>query len=351
VTDRENWLRAIEFRGPQWIPCSMGFAPITWRTHRDDLERVVLAHPRLFPGFVPGSVDYDAEPPAYRRGTMFRDNWGCLWRNEIGGLEGIVVESPLADWSALESYRPPDPERFTERGQRDWEQVRVNFQAARAAGQLTVGDGERLFDRLYFLRGFENLMLDFALDDPRLPRLIEMLEQHEMWLVRRWLDIGVDAVAFHTDIGTQSALMISPSQFRRYLKPMFARLFLTCRQAGAHVLLSSDGCLLDIVDDLTECGVSMHDPQYRANGLDAIERAYKGRLCINLDLDRQMFAFCSPAGARNHVREAVDRLAAPEGGLMVSASIWDPMTPIGVIEALCEALEETCLRARPEAPA
>ncbi len=27
MSHRENWLRAIEFRGPEWIPCSAGFAP------------------------------------------------------------------------------------------------------------------------------------------------------------------------------------------------------------------------------------------------------------------------------------------------------------------------------------
>jgi hypothetical protein len=45
---------------------------------------------------------------------------------------------------------------------------------------------------------------------------------------------------------------------------------LPCRAAGAHALLSSDGYMLDIVDDLIECGVSCHDPQVSANGLEGI---------------------------------------------------------------------------------
>jgi hypothetical protein len=33
---------------------------------------------------------------------------------------------------------------------------------------------------------------------------------------------------------------------------------------------------------------------------------------------------------------------APEGGLMVAASVWDPLTSLGNIEAICAALEDYC---------
>lgn len=343
LSHRENWLRAVEFRGPEWIPCSVGFAPIVWKTYRDDLVKIILDHPRLFPGFQPEHANFfDEMPPVYRQGEYYRDNWGCLWYNEQEGLEGQVVEHPLADWSALETYRPPDVETKTERGDMDWEAARRSVEQARAAGHLTWGNAERLFDRLYFLRGFENLMIDIATDDPHLPRLIQMLTEHELALINKWLEIGVDVMSFHTDIGTQKALMISPEKFRRYIKPMFMTLFQTCRQAGTHVYLSSDGHLLEIVDDLIECGVSVHDPQLRANTLEGIVRAYKGRLCANVDLDRQSFAFLTPAGIRDQVKQVIDAMADPRGGLMISGSVWGADVPLRNIEALCAAIEELC---------
>jgi len=344
MTERENFLRTLELRYPEWIPCAVYFAPLTWHTYREKLEEVVLRHPLLFQD-LKGSVNFDEFPLVYREGEYFRDNWGCLWYNVQGGLEGQVVEHPLADWKALDTYRPPDLTK-TERGERDWEQIKKDIAEKHRKGLLTEGDGERLFDRLYFLRGFENLMIDIATDDPHLPRLIAMLLDHEMKLVRKWLEIGVDMIGFHTDIGTQTRLMISPAKFRKYIKPMFKELFMTCRKAGTHVALSSDGCLLEIVDDLVECGVSMHDPQLRANTLDGIEKHYKGKMCINLDLDRQMFPFCSAEDIRNQVKEAVERLSLPEGGLRVFGSIYGGNVPLENIEALCEALEEFCIQSR-----
>jgi len=343
MSHRENWLRAIEFRGPEWIPCGVGFAPITWKKHGPRLEEVMLAHPKLFPGHRAGTACfYDEMPVVYRQGEDFRDNWGCVWRNIQEGLEGMVVEHPLADWDALDTYSPPDVATKTERGDMDWEQARKNTEAARAAGHLTGGNGERLFDRLYFLRGFENLMMDFATDDPRLPKLIDMLTEYELSLVGRWLDIGVDVMGFHTDIGTQNALMISPEKFRRYVKPMFMTLFQRCRQAGTHVALSSDGHLLEIVDDLIECGVSMHDPQLRANTLEGIAKHYKGRMCVTVDLDRQSFPFATPAELRDQIARVVDAMWSPEGGLMLSAGVWGADVPLANIEAICAAVEEFC---------
>ena len=185
-------------------------------------------------------------------------------------------------------------------------------------------------------------MLDFATDAPELPRLIEMLQAYELKLIEQWLQIGVDAIGFHTDIGTQRGLMIHPKRFRQYIKPLFMTLFQTCRQAGVHVSLSSDGCLLEIVDDLIECGVSVHDPQLRANTLPGIARAYRGKLCAKVDLDRQSFPFLTPQQLREQIKEVVDSMALPEGGLMVLAAVYGKDVPLRNIAAICEAMEEYC---------
>ena len=345
LTHRENYLRAIEFRHPEWIPCSVGFSPVVWHTHRERLEEVVLGHHLLFPEFEPGSIDYDDFPAAYREGERYTDNWGCTWYNNKGGLEGQVVDHPLDSWDNLKGYQPPDPDIYAERGDRDWTAIGEEIETRKRKGLIAAGNAERLFDRLYFLRGFENLMIDIASDDRHLPTLIDMLLDHETKLARKYLDIGVDVMVFHTDIGTQSSLMISPEKFRTYIKPMFRELFSLCRSSGTHVLLSSDGRLLEIVDDLIECGVSVHDPQHRANTLEGIKRHYRGRLCINLDLDRQMFAFCTPGDIWDHAKTAVAELGLPEGGLMISGSVCDDITPLDNIRALCESVEKTCFSA------
>ncbi|GAB4317098.1 MAG: hypothetical protein Kow0069_19640 [Promethearchaeota archaeon] len=340
---RENWLRAVERRHPRWIPCSVSIFPAVWVAHREALRGIVRRHPFVFGSWAKFYRGPRTVPAHHRAGAEFTDNWGCAWKVAKGGYEGQVVGHPLADWSAFENYEFPDPLRYSERGRRNWAGVGTLNRLAKLVGLLRTGPGDRLFDRLYFLRGFDNLMRDFATNDPRLPRLVRRLEAHSLALTRKVLSTGVDVVAYHTDIGTQDRLMVSPRQFRRYLKPTFRRLFQTCRGAGVHVYLSSDGHLLDIVDDLAECGVSVHDPQERANTLEGIAEAYAGKLCVDLDLDRQALPFEGPDDVERRVARAVETLGSPQGGLMLKAEVADPNVPMRNVEALCRAFERYCV--------
>jgi len=61
-------------------------------------------------------------------------------------------------------------------------------------------------------------------------------------------------------------------------------------------------------------------------------------VCVDLDLDRQMFPFGTPADIDAHVREAVETLGAPEGGLWLKAEVG-PDVPLENVEAICQALE------------
>jgi len=144
MDERENYLRALAFRNPEWIPCSVGFSPATWKAYREELEALVLRHPLIFRDYRRGDMDFDHLPPVYRE-EYYRDNWGCVWYNIQEGLEGQVVEHPLADWKALDTYVPPDPLFKSERGDRDWEKIEKDVEARKQKGLLTVGSGERLF--------------------------------------------------------------------------------------------------------------------------------------------------------------------------------------------------------------
>ena len=67
-------------------------------------------------------------------------------------------------------------------------------------------------------------------------------------------------------------------------------------------------------------------------------QACKGRVCLDLDLDRQQFPFWCPAEIEAHIREAVEVLGSPQGGLWLTAEIGDDV-PLANVEAICAALE------------
>ena len=69
-----NYLKAVRWEKPDWIPAHVSLLPATWRKYREGLEAIVKDHPRLFPWYS-GSVDYDRiDAPSYREGTYI-DHW------------------------------------------------------------------------------------------------------------------------------------------------------------------------------------------------------------------------------------------------------------------------------------
>ncbi len=341
ITDRENYLRALEYRNPAWIPITFEIVPAMYRRRGKEISELISRHPCLFGG---GIREFNSSDPLFTYGSLFRDDWGCVWRNAQDGVIGQVIGHPLEDWSALRDLEPPDPLQ-----QVNWVGLQEAAETERKAGRPVVGTPESFshggfFDRLQFLRGLENLFIDMMEGAPELDVLIEMVLDYNLKYIRRYLELEPDILWLHGDIGSQNGLMISLELFRRYLKPSYKKMFQACRSAGCHVWYSSDGNILEAVPDLVECGVSVHDPQVRACTIEGIRKAYKGRLCALVDLDEQMLPVCSPWEIREQMKRIVEELADPRGGLMIFAAPSVDVPPAN-LEAICSAWEEYCFEA------
>jgi len=338
-----NFFKAINFNKPEWIPGFVSLLPATWLKYGKLLEKIVLVHPRLFPHYHQGDYLRMQIPRNYQKGRWV-DVWGVTWEGLQEGLANAPVESlaPLQDWSKLDSYQVPDPLEFDWTGERiNWVEREKQLRQAKSQGKIVAGGLPHgaMYMRLYYLRGFTNLMLDIADNQSQLQKLISLVCDYNRKLVDKWLSLGVEMMFFGDDLGLQKSLPISPENWRRYLKPAFFQLFQPCRQQGVLVSLHTDGYILDIIPDLVECGVCLLNPQYRPNTLEGIKRYCQGVVAVNLDLDRQLFPFASPQEIRQHVHHAFKNLYLPEGGLMLTAECA-PDVPLANIAAICDALEE-----------
>lgn len=304
--------KAMRFEYPEYIPVGVSLLPATWIRYRRALDELVARHPILFGDHTVGTRDYDAVQGQYAAGEHV-DAWGCVWRNVREGCDAIVIGHPVPTREAVRALKPPAP----------------------GAG-LPHGF---MWLRLADLRGFEEIMVDFAEEPPELQMLIDLVLEYNLGETRRLLESHPSVVYFGDDLGMQTGLAIGAEKWRKYLKPCYAAIYGLCHEAGAWVYMHTDGHIIPIIKDLVECGVNVVNPQIRANGLDNLARECKGKVCVNLDLDRQLFPFCKPEELDAHVREAVEKLGAPEGGLWLSAECG-PDVPLENIEAICQALEK-----------
>jgi len=348
MNTRENFLKAAEMDGPEWIPCSVSISPPLWSKYRERMEDLVLRHPRIFGKYERGSIDFD-DFGIRRAGNKITDEWGCVWTFLVNGLQGQVVKHPLEDWANLKSYKPPDPIMLDNLPQEgfpptpgDFKEALKRIRREKEEGRLVVGSCPHgfLFQRLYYLRGFSNLMKDFITEPPELQTLIDIVVDYNLKLIRRWLDVGIDLLSCGDDLGMQDKLPIHPRIFRKYLTPAYKRMFTPVRERGVHIRFHSDGHIMEVAEDLIKAGVTILNLQDLVNGVDKIKKNLKGKVCIDLDIDRQkIIPFGKPKDVEKHIKHAISELSSLEGGLMITAGIYPP-TPIENIEALCRALEE-----------
>jgi len=320
LTPRDNYLRNASFQYPEYMPVQIHISNASWDQWRTDMEDVVARHPRLWPDFKKGRRDWEHFDfgPAHTKGVPYRDAWGCVWETSINGIEGVVIEAPLNTWEKWEQWRAPNPLETADRGPVDWEQVRNDMQKRKQAGELCEGGLPHgfFFMRLTYLRGFENLLIDMATEEPRLWKLIDILYEHNRIILDQFLQMGVDMISIGEDLGTQTASIISPAMFRKFCRPTYEKLLQPFRKRGCHIMQHSDGYIMDLIDDLMLAGVPIINPQDLCNGIENLRDEFKGRVCIRLDVDRQTTV---PYGTPQEIRELIEyevrTLGSPKGGL------------------------------------
>ena len=311
----ELLIKAATYQYPEQIPVSIGILPITFMKYGDALKKII-AKPEygdLFGDWWQNYDPYANLDRSYKKGG-YTDAWGCVWSNEVDGMAALVTGFPVPTRADVHTMKVPEDDVGLPHG--------------------------FMYLRLLDLRGFEEGMIDFFEEPPELQMLIDKVMNYNIRQVNLMLAGNTgEMVFFGDDLGMQKGLAIGPEKWRKYMKPAFTAIYKPCKDAGKLIYMHTDGCIFEIMPDLQDCGVNIINPQYRANGLDNLERVCKGKIPICLDLDRQMFPFGTPAEMRDHVEECVTRLYLPEGGLAINLEIGHD-DPLENIEALFDAVSK-----------
>ncbi len=319
MTLEQDRIKSLRFEYPDYIPVSASILPAAWIKYREALDEIVCRHPLLFGECDVGARDYDRiDNTTYIMGDHV-DAWGCVWRNMQDGMESIVTEHPVPTRADVHTLEMPAQDMGFPHG--------------------------FMYLRLLDLRGFEEMMIDFAEEPPELQMLIDMVLAYNLRQARLRLadlqargEVGT-LVSFGDDLGMQDRLAIGPRKWRKYIKPCFAQIYSPFREAGYYVYMHTDGHIVEIIPDLMDCGVNVINPQVGANGLQNLAEMCRDKVCVDLDLDRQLFPFFTPQDIDDHIHEAVDKLGSPAGGLWLKAEIGMDV-PLKNIEAIFCALEK-----------
>lgn len=328
MTPRERMIRTLKHQPVDRAPRDLWALPGTVMDRQEEMGRLQARFPSDFQGT---DVRYGAGRRC--RGTpnevgAYTDAWGCTWHVAERGVVGEVKEPPLADWSALASYRPP----FELLDEADFSQV----EAACAATDKFVraGTETRPFERLQFLRGSEALFADLAYGTRPLRELLAMLHDFYCRELRLWAATAVDGVSFMDDWGTQTSLLIAPETWRALFKPLYREYCEILHAGGKYVFFHSDGHIEAIYPDLVEIGVDALNSQLFCMDIEKLGAQYRGKVTFWGEIDRQqLLPFGTPEEVREgvwRVRRALDR---GQGGVIAQCE-WGIGVPYANVEAV-----------------
>jgi hypothetical protein len=339
MSSRENLSRAIEFRNPEYLPCSLDVA--LWYLREQDeakLERIRGMQARFPQAMLTGldSASNINEPETRDGVSRWVDEWLTEWADD--GHGGKTEGYPLAGgWGLLDGYPFPDPVAPGKFASID------DILRGRDGLYVRCTVWFTLFERLWMLRGFENMLVDPYLEEGNFARLRDRVVEYNLATIDQWIARGVDAVFFSDDWGCQRGLLMRPDDWRRFYKPSYRAMFRRARDGGAHVWMHLCGDVSSILGDLIDIGLNVLTPvQPRAMDCPALAREYGGKVCFNGGIDVQgTLIFGTPEDVRREVHELVGMFGGFGGGYIAGTShIVMPETPLDNVVAMYEALTE-----------
>ncbi len=230
---------------------------------------------------------------------------------------GQPTDFPLKDLNNLDEYVFPDPldEEIYVKIDSDLKEARDSYVNADIIWFT-------FFERLHFIHGFEQTMIDLYEKPHKLMELADKINEYNITVVK---EIGrryrgkVHGISMSDDWGTQSSTLISPALFKEFFYPRYKKLFDTVRDNGMNVWLHSCGYIIDFIPLFIELGVqSLNLQQPRIFNLSELGN-FKGEICFNVPVDIQN---TMPRGTKEEIiREAaelVGHLSTPNGGIVAS---------------------------------
>jgi uroporphyrinogen decarboxylase len=222
--------------------------------------------------------------------------------------------------------------------------LEAKIQAVHAQGLATISRFTMIFEHAWYLRGMENLMLDFFERPDFAEALLDRITDIACFIHSRFAEAGVDLIRTGDDIGTQNGMMISPAMWRRWLKPRLARIIEAAKsvKGDVKVLYDSDGSFDPVIPDLIEVGVDVLAPiQPECNDPAWLKKEYGKQLAFWGSLGVQStIPYGTPYQVRREVRQRIQTIGK-DGGLVIGPShVIPPEAPWENVMALFDAIED-----------
>ena len=279
-------------------------------------------------------------------GDTYTDEWGLDFQSD--GLYFNITNSPLKDATIddLERYDWPDPSD-PERVKGVADEARYWYDHSTYA-LLGPGIACSLFEQCWYLRGFEQFLLDLVMDKEFAHALLRKVLDIRKVMYGNFLEEAgkyLDVIYVADDIAMQSGPMMSLDLFREMVRPYYEEYFGFLKgRTEAKLFYHCCGGIEPYLEDLIDIGCDILNPiQTAAAGMDPVhlKEKYGDRIVFWGGVDTQRIL---PNGTPKEVQEEtakmIDIMGTGGGYVLAAVHNIQPDTPPENIMAMWETLQE-----------
>ncbi len=273
-----------------------------------------------------------ADPSGF--GRTAEDEFGVVWSTSKID-RGAPIGLPLSD-ADLSNYTFPEfaaSYRFEDL--RDWcEQNKEHYII------IWVGD---LWERATFMRGMENILMDLILNPKFVDELLHGIADYVIGTMEILFErFEFDGIAISDDYGTQKSLLMSPADWRRFVKPRLAEIYEFAKNHGRTVFQHSDGYIYPIIGDLIDIGCDiLHPIQPEAMDIFKLKREFGQDLTFCGGMRTQdLLPQGTPEEIRNEVKKLKTELGRGSGYIMSNGITIQADVPLDNIVAMIDEAQK-----------
>ncbi|NMA65724.1 MAG: hypothetical protein GX957_05710 [Clostridiaceae bacterium] len=302
MNSKEIIKRVIDFKSPVRIGLDFN------HPHHSDLLSLNLPFNNTGWGT---DTSLEKEVPNFK-GQLMKDVYGNIWGRLENISKGEVVKGALQDsWEKFKNYSMPTVHK-------EW----VNDLKEKIASnndKYVIGNLPNFFFSIMrTLRGMENFLMDILLEPEYVNELGEKITVFLEEIIDLYAAAGVDGIMYCEDWGTQTALLISPKDWRRVFKPWYQRISNKIHSHKMHMIMHSCGYIYDIVEDLIEVGIDVLQlDQPTLMDMERLSKEFVGRVTFYCPVDIQKIM---QTGDKNLIEEGARTmmrlLGTPKGGFI-----------------------------------
>jgi Uroporphyrinogen-III decarboxylase len=352
MNKRENLLRALRREQPEYVPIEFTLCP----SHIDAFEKMhgtrdyeayydfAFRYVELNPTKLQQDYSkYYEDVEGEYEPLNWNPEWGVMGKSGSKGEHFQEMLHPMKNFTQISEIKEyPWPDCTAEYR---WEGIKENNDKLRADGYATIAFMQMtIFEMAWYLRGMEDLMIDFY-DDPEFNEaLLDEITDIRIVMARKYAEAGTDILMLGDDVSTQIDMMMSPEIYREFLKPRLAKVIAAAKEVNPEILIfyHGDGNLTRIIPDLIDAGVEILNPiQPECVDPYAIKEQYGDQLSFWGGIGTQT---TMPFGTKEEIeevcRELIQKVGKGGGFVLAPTHVVEPEVPYENIEAFLAAAKK-----------